>query len=148
MAGKPANRLARAAGRERIPFTAVAAPREASAQFVPYYGKNKVKYDNFAWRIYKSPHFEVFYDLLRTAEEAGEFLENPAIDRERPTPHPVDDPLIGASVGRYRVLGVIGSGGMGVVYRAEQEKPRRQVALKLIRRGRTRPGRPRQKTWR
>ena len=33
----------------------------ASAQFVPYYGKNKVKYDNFAWRIYKSPHFEVYY---------------------------------------------------------------------------------------
>jgi hypothetical protein len=33
----------------------------ASAQFVPYYGKNKIKYDNFAWRIYKSPHFEVYY---------------------------------------------------------------------------------------
>jgi Tol biopolymer transport system component len=33
----------------------------ARAQFIPYYGKNKVKYDNFAWRIYKSPHFEVFY---------------------------------------------------------------------------------------
>lgn len=37
--------------------TAVAAP----AQFIPYYGKNKVKYDNFSWRIYKSPHFEVYY---------------------------------------------------------------------------------------
>ena len=34
---------------------------EASAQFVPYYGKNKIKYDNFAWRIYKSAHFEVYY---------------------------------------------------------------------------------------
>ena len=33
----------------------------AAAQFVPYFGKNKVKYDNFGWRIYKSPHFEVFY---------------------------------------------------------------------------------------
>jgi hypothetical protein len=33
----------------------------AHAQFVPYFGKNKVKYDNFAWRVYKSPHFEVFY---------------------------------------------------------------------------------------
>ncbi len=33
----------------------------AHAQFVPYYGKNKVKYDNFNWRIYKSAHFEVFY---------------------------------------------------------------------------------------
>ncbi|HKC11681.1 MAG TPA: hypothetical protein VKI41_06450, partial [Vicinamibacteria bacterium] len=36
-------------------------PAPASAQFIPYYGKNKVKYDNFAWRVYKSPHFEVFY---------------------------------------------------------------------------------------
>ena len=39
----------------------LAQPREAAAQFVPYYGKNKVKYDNFAWRIYKSPHFEIYY---------------------------------------------------------------------------------------
>jgi hypothetical protein len=33
----------------------------AHAQFIPYYGKNKVNYDNFAWRVYKSPHFEVYY---------------------------------------------------------------------------------------
>jgi len=33
----------------------------ARAQFFPYYGKNKVKYDDFNWRIYKSPHFEIFY---------------------------------------------------------------------------------------
>jgi WD40 repeat protein len=33
----------------------------ASAQFIPYYGKNKVAYDNFGWRVYKSPHFEVYY---------------------------------------------------------------------------------------
>jgi len=33
----------------------------AAAQFAPYYGKNKVSYDTFAWRIYKSPHFEVYY---------------------------------------------------------------------------------------
>ena len=25
------------------------------AQFFPYYGKNKVTYDNFAWRVYKTP---------------------------------------------------------------------------------------------
>lgn len=33
----------------------------ALAQFVPYYGKNKVKYDNFDWRVYKSPHFVIYY---------------------------------------------------------------------------------------
>ncbi|HEX6737678.1 MAG TPA: hypothetical protein VF310_05395, partial [Vicinamibacteria bacterium] len=33
----------------------------AAAQFIPYYGKNKVTYDNFTWRVYKSPHFEIYY---------------------------------------------------------------------------------------
>jgi Tol biopolymer transport system component len=40
---------------------ALSAAAPARAQFIPYYGKNKVKYDDFAWRIYKSPHFEVYY---------------------------------------------------------------------------------------
>ena len=40
---------------------ALAAAPPAQAQFIPYFGKNKVKYDNFAWRVYKSPHFEVYY---------------------------------------------------------------------------------------
>ncbi|HMB71451.1 MAG TPA: serine/threonine-protein kinase, partial [bacterium] len=35
----------------------------------------------------------------------------------------------------YRILGKLGEGGMGVVYLAEQQSPRRRVALKVIRGG-------------
>ena len=38
-------------------------------------------------------------------------------------------------IGQYRVLDRLGEGGMGVVYRAEQEHPRRTVALKVIKPG-------------
>lgn len=40
-------------------------------------------------------------------------------------------------IGRYRVIRKVGEGGMGTVYEAEQENPRRTVALKVIRPGLT-----------
>jgi predicted Ser/Thr protein kinase/tetratricopeptide (TPR) repeat protein len=39
------------------------------------------------------------------------------------------------TIGRYRVVRVLGEGGMGTVYEAEQDNPRRTVALKVIRPG-------------
>jgi non-specific serine/threonine protein kinase/serine/threonine-protein kinase len=48
----------------------------------------------------------------------------------------VDGPLQpGTVLGDFLVLHAIGSGGMGVVYAAEQDRPRRTVAIKVLRRG-------------
>jgi tetratricopeptide (TPR) repeat protein/tRNA A-37 threonylcarbamoyl transferase component Bud32 len=42
---------------------------------------------------------------------------------------------IPASLGRYRVLHLVGEGGMGAVYKVEQDRPHRVVALKVIKPG-------------
>ncbi len=39
----------------------------------------------------------------------------------------------GTQVGDYSIMGVLGQGGMGLVYSARQERPRRTVALKMMR---------------
>jgi eukaryotic-like serine/threonine-protein kinase len=48
---------------------------------------------------------------------------------------PDDAPAHPARVGLYRVVRLIAAGGMGVVYEAEQESPRRSVAVKVMRAG-------------
>jgi len=42
---------------------------------------------------------------------------------------------VGRRVGKYVITGVLGAGGMATVYEAEQEHPRRLVALKVMGRG-------------
>lgn len=52
------------------------------------------------------------------------FLEGP--------PRSSDEPALPARIGRYQIVRRIGAGGMGTVFEATQENPRRSVALKLL----------------
>ncbi|MFH1417662.1 MAG: tetratricopeptide repeat protein [Planctomycetota bacterium] len=56
--------------------------------------------------------------------------------RSQPGRVSAGEELIGQSIGPYRLLEVLGEGGFGVVYLAEQVKPiRRHVALKILKPG-------------
>ncbi len=78
--------------------------------------------------------------LLVSSEQVGDFLNRPAVaSAEGPSATadfrpPAEGP--GTVVGHYKLLQVIGEGGMGVVYLAEQSKPvERRVAVKIIKPG-------------
>jgi eukaryotic-like serine/threonine-protein kinase len=68
--------------------------------------------------------------------QAGSFLESPPASITSPMAPASSTESIGTVIGPYRLLQVIGEGGMGTVYMAEQTVPvRRVVALKLIKTG-------------
>jgi predicted Ser/Thr protein kinase len=76
-------------------------------------------------------------DDARLHSDAGKpFLESPLVHpalASTLTAASANGPTLPVRVGRYRVLRLLGEGGMGAVYEAEQDNPRRTVALKIIR---------------
>jgi WD40 repeat protein/predicted Ser/Thr protein kinase len=81
---------------------------------------------------------------LRGDGVAAAFLDSPVVrPATEPTllaPPPAAVRALPPRVGHYRVVRLLGEGGMGAVYEAEQDNPRRTVALKVIRPGLVSPG--------
>jgi len=70
--------------------------------------------------------------LLKSHEEADNFVDTPAYQAVAEMVLDGEDLKSGETVGHYRILSLLGEGGMGTVYLAEDTKLHRKVSLKFL----------------
>ena len=69
--------------------------------------------------------------LLRHEPAAARFLEIPAAEIVA-NAHKPDPEMVGRQLGPYKIAALLGTGGMGEVYRARDTKLGRDVAIKIL----------------
>src|SRR5215212_3091685 len=59
-------------------MSGVAADASGQTPYVPYYGKNQIRYDNFRWHIYTTDHFEIYYypEIKQHLERVAGYAES------------------------------------------------------------------------
>src|SRR5262245_51871364 len=70
--------------------------------------------------------------LLAYDKQAQQFIDRPALQLAAEKLASDPPSLVGRKLGPYQILGVLGAGGMGEVYRAKDTRLDRSVAIKVL----------------